>query len=860
MRVAAISLSVALSLAPTPAALAWQGDATALLRQVRHLDQTGRVLVLSARPEEDPAGLVALLHLGLGMEVGALSLHRGEGGSNRFGREVGTALGVLRTREMLRVREVTGGKQFFTRAYDFGPADSLADAWRHWPRELLVQDLVTVIRVFRPHALILPCEAPEGTGDIDRTVLRMVAADAVQQAADPEAHSRLDTGGRGPWQSTFLFRATCGAEPATFTLDPGTYDPVLGESFAQIGARAMAWQQSQGLALAVPPGPMPVGLVLDTTSGRGVAPRADTFLDGEQTRWGRLAGHLATDSALQAALADLAATLEEIQSTFDPRQPERTLPAFSRALALSRSLLGRFEGPPTTGVRQGGELVAALEVTVERVSRLIAASAGVSLRLDAPSSTVAAGDSLAVTLTIHNQGATRVRVLGGRLSLGLPGPIPALDGPAELAPGQSRSWTRYFRTLDPSVPWWLRAERTGDFYQYQPGQFGSPGLLQGEDEARPGRASLQMEVGDAVVTLRTDPVAASQVDPVRGEVRTPVSVMPPITVLLERALDFTPAGREFRRRLLVEVRSWTDRAREVTLRIRSPAGVAAGDSVRQFLLGAGETAEIPVELHGNLPRDRHVLHVVAESEGETFLRGAIAVGYAHTDRAHVYRPAALWLDAAPVSAPGAGDTGYLPGEGDFTRIALRQVEVPVTELTAANLDSAGLARFRRIAVGPLAFRDPAVRRAAPDLIRWLARGGRLLLLGGAEELHEAGVLPLEFDLRGSHRRMVGGAVGFAPVGEGAAWFARPNRLDARDFDEWVVPVARFLPAMVPAGFQPIVTAHPSREGEGLPVAWRSAVGRGVLVYTGLTIPRQVLAGEAGALRLLVNLLFAPIGS
>lgn len=860
MRFSNLSLLPALLLAPATALPAQRPDAAALLQQVRSLDQTGRVLVLSARPEEDPAGLVAMLHLGMGMEVGALSLHRGEAGSNRFGREVGTALGVLRVREMLRVREVTGGRQYFTRAYDFGPADSVAEAWRHWPREMLVQDLVSVIRSLRPQALILPCEAPGGVSDSHRSVLNAVAVEAYDQAVDTAAHSRFATGGLAPWRPTYLYRTTCGAEPATLTLDTGTFDPVLGESYAQVGARALAWQQSQGLALAVPPGPMPIGLVLVASTRQAGSPPPRAVLDGVESRWTTLTGSWAAFPDLRAALEGLSRALGELQATFDPRQPDLALPVLSLALTQSRAIIEQLAGASPAAMTTRGGLTAALEATAERLTRLIAASAGISLRLDAPSATVAAGDSLAVTLTISNQGAVPISVLGGRLSIGLPGPMPPLDRPVALAPGESRSWTAHFRTLDPSVPWWLRAERPGDHYQYQPGPFGSPGLLQGEDEARPGRAAVQVAVGDAVLTLRTDPVAASQVDPVRGEVRTPVSVMPPITVLLERALDYTAAERVFRRRLVVEVRSWTDRPRDVTLRVRAPPGVTASDSIRRFVLSPGETTEIQVDLHGSLPRERHVLHAVAESEGETFLRGAIPVGYAHTDRAHVYRSAALWLDATPISAPGGGETGYLPGEGDFTRIALRQVDVAVTELTAANLDSAGLARFRRIAVGPLAFRDPEVRRAAPDLMRWLARGGRLVILGGAEELHEAGVLPPEFDLRGSIRRMVSGAEGFAPLGENPTWFTRPNRLDRLDFDEWIVPVARFLPAMVPPGFQPIMAAFPAADGPAMPVAWRTPVGRGVLLYTGLTMPRQVLAGEAGALRLLVNLLFAPAGS
>ena len=859
MRLATWSLTLACTMALAGPLPAQQADAATLLRLVRSLDQTGRVLVLTARPEEEPAALVAWLHHGLGADVGVLALHRGEAGVNRFGREVGTALGVLRVQEMLRVREVAGGRQYVTRAYDFGLADSVAGVWPHWPRDLLAEDLITVVRSFRPHVLILPCEAPDGIPDAHRGALRLVAEDAFRLATDTTAHSVFSSGGRPPWQPVRMYRLACDAEAAPLIVDAGAVEPLLGESYAQIGARAMARQQSQGLAVEIRPGPSRIGLIPVAPE---TSPPPRDLLDGITTGWAGRAAGAADDTARGRSLTAVAAAIHSLQSGFDPRHPDRAAPHLAEALARIREAQATLPGPAPpffTWSAASADLHAALGGAEDRLSRLLVAAAGIEVRLDAPAPTVAAGDSLPVTLTVFNRGSAPVRVLGGRASLGLPAALPGPADSSTIRPDESRSWTVPLRALDPSVAWWMRADRPGDYYHYPPGLSGSPGLLSGEEAARPGRATLHLEVRGAALSLVTDPIAASHLDPVRGEVRTPVAVMPPITVLLERVLDFTAADRQFRRRLVVEVRSWTDRPREVTVRIRTPPGVTASDSVIPILLAPGERTELSVELQGRLPRERHVLHVVAESEGTTYLRGVIPVGYDHTDRSYVHRPAALWLDATPVTAPAGGETGYLPGESDFTRIALRQVDVPVTELTAANLDSAGLARYRRIAVGPGVFRDPEVRRAASDLLHWVARGGRLVILGGGEELHDAGVLPVEFALGGSSRRLVGSTVGFAPQGENAPWFTRPNRLDELDFDEWIVPVARSLPAEVPPGFRAIIAAYPAAEGPGIPVAWLTTIGRGSLVYTGLTLPRQVLAGEAGAIRLLVNLLFAPAG-
>ena len=52
--------------------------------------------------------------------TGYLSLTRGSGGQNLIGTEIRDELGIIRTQELLSARKIDGGKQFFSRANDFG--------------------------------------------------------------------------------------------------------------------------------------------------------------------------------------------------------------------------------------------------------------------------------------------------------------------------------------------------------------------------------------------------------------------------------------------------------------------------------------------------------------------------------------------------------------------------------------------------------------------------------------------------------------------------------------------------------------------------------------------------------------------
>src|SRR5215208_8131326 len=102
-----------------PSSLRAQGAAD-LAELVQGLGVSARVLVIAAHPDDEDTRLIAWLARGRHVETAYLSLTRGDGGQNLIGNELGAALGVIRTEELLAARRIDGARQFFTRAYDFG--------------------------------------------------------------------------------------------------------------------------------------------------------------------------------------------------------------------------------------------------------------------------------------------------------------------------------------------------------------------------------------------------------------------------------------------------------------------------------------------------------------------------------------------------------------------------------------------------------------------------------------------------------------------------------------------------------------------------------------------------------------------
>jgi LmbE family N-acetylglucosaminyl deacetylase len=101
----------------------------ALDQELRMLGHYRRVLMIGAHPDDEDTELLTVLVRGMGVEAAYLSLNRGEGGQNLIGPELGEALGLIRTEELLAARRLDGARQYFTRAYDFGYAKTLEETW-----------------------------------------------------------------------------------------------------------------------------------------------------------------------------------------------------------------------------------------------------------------------------------------------------------------------------------------------------------------------------------------------------------------------------------------------------------------------------------------------------------------------------------------------------------------------------------------------------------------------------------------------------------------------------------------------------------------------------------------------------------
>jgi LmbE family N-acetylglucosaminyl deacetylase len=207
--------------------------------------QPMRVLWVAAHPDDEDTNMIAWLARGRNVETAYLSLTRGDGGQNLIGNELGEALGVIRTEELLAARRIDGAHQYFGRAYDFGFSKTADETRKHWPQDSLLQDAIRVMRAFKPHIVATTFSGTPRDGHGHHQISAIVARDAYNLAADTVRFPVDEFG--AAWTPLKFYRlAFFSPQERTLAINIGEYNPYLGLSYQEIAADSRSQHKSQG--------------------------------------------------------------------------------------------------------------------------------------------------------------------------------------------------------------------------------------------------------------------------------------------------------------------------------------------------------------------------------------------------------------------------------------------------------------------------------------------------------------------------------------------------------------------------------------------------------------------------------------
>ncbi len=838
-----------------------------------------RVLMIGAHPDDEDTELLTVLVRGMGAEAAYLSLNRGEGGQNLIGAELGEALGLLRTEELLAARRLDGARQYFTRAYDFGYSKTLEETWQHWPQNEILKDVVRIVRKFRPQIIVSIFSGTPRDGHGQHQAAGWVAQQAFRLAGDSTELRELAREGLVPWEPLKLYRsARFDTAATTLTLEGGVLDPAVGKSFHQIAMAGRSLHRSQDMGRLQQIGPSTIRLALmeDRTGAGtgGLFSGIDTSLAAMPLGERRVVGgpsslvrRLQPTPSLRRYLARIDSVL---QASGNNSRRRLLLARAWRDLENSVVEASR----PDTAEKQlyytrGVELS-------DQLSHLNSAAGHLSRVLfDAivDDDRVVAGQRLRWSLSAWNASA-RSHVALMSITQCIPmGDChgPDVPEPRTIKPGQVESLTVDFNVLDQqplTIPYFLRSPRDGDLYAW-PERVASHilGPLPYGDPFEPPEFAASSELtagaGDSVEASFWTEAVYRVNDQARGEVRRPVTVVPRVDVKLDPATELWPLNSTASHRFTVTLTHGAKDSTAGTITLLVPRGWP-GLAPQRFSFSREderETFVFDVKPPARLTAGSLQVRAIArDTAGTMYGIGTHFVDYPHIRPRSYTKPAIATLRIAPIALPRVTRVGYVRGAADRIPEALGNAGIPVTLLTAAMLERGNLDRYSAIVVGPRAYEtDSALVENNRRLLAYARRGGLLIVQYQQHRFFNGRFAPYPMKVGGtnppvSHDRVVDERAPVRITASEHAAVRTPNRLGNADWQGWVQERGLYFARSWDRRYRPILETHdpgdPPLAG-GLLIA---PVGKGTYVYTGLSFFRQLPAGVPGAFRLFANLL------
>ncbi len=830
-------LLLALLTVPLPAQ---ERGAAALGQSIEGLGVSARVLVIAAHPDDEDTRLITWLGQGHHADVAYLALTRGDGGQNLIGNELGEALGIIRTEELLAARRIDGATQYFTRAYDFGFSKSAEETFQHWPRDSILRDVVTVVRAFRPHVIVAVFSGTPSDGHGHHQVSGILAREAYDLAGDT-ARLPLRAGERAWTPSKFYrTRSYWRGEGATFSYNAGDYSPLLGRSYAEIAGESRSQHKSQGFGALQRKGYIPGSVRREATRVNEGTPaeRERSIFEGLDTTWARLTSDLA--GADRARIDSVMAAVADARRVVNLARPESVLPALERLDGLTARLTPRSPSP---------DVATSLANLDARVDEAIGLALGVAVEANVPRDVVALGDTIPVTVSVYNRGSrpltlARVRVNGGDVAETIVEPGQA------IATDSARVDTLRVVGTHVSQPWWLAAPRRGDI-------FGVP--VTGVREGRTSGTTAQVVLTSGAMRFAvSEPVFYRFADAVRGEVGRPLAVEPPVSVTMDRTVMLAPAGGALDRTIEVRVRSALPDEQAVRVSLQLPRGLAADSASRTVRLsGVGATRALDFHVKGTLAPGRYTIAAVAERNGQRYGTGFVPIEYAHIRPQKLYRDATLTVEAVDVRLPRNANVAYIQGVGDNVARSLEELGLPVTILDPAKLATTDLSPYTAVVIGTRAYEaQPELVANNARLLDWVRNGGTMVVQYGQYEMLQRGIMPYPITLDRPAKRVTVEGVPVTVLRPDHPLLTTPNAIGASDWAGWVQERALYMPTTHDSAYAAPLAMNDPGESPNDGALLVAPLGKGMYVYTTLSFFRQLPAGNPGAARLFANLIAA----
>ena len=819
-----------------------------------------RILYITAHPDDEDAALLAYLSRGLFADVGLLTITRGQGGQNAVGPEQDGELGVIRTTELLAAGSHYGVHQFFTTAVDTGFSKSPQWTMKIWGETEPLEDMVRVIRMYRPEVVINGWGG-EHYGHGQHQTSGILTPQAVADAADATKFPDQIKEGLAPWKVSLELRPDSfpGPPPAKGTAPPppapssvpmptDEISPLWGISYVEMGAEGHAEHRSQGTPTLFGGGGVfgrrKSNLIVETPSGEPGGTFSAEQLDQPITSlMERFPGFSRVMlSPLSAAAQSIGAAVNQVL------QLNRGAAAVSLAEA-GKQLSDLRDGIAGQTSDQTAAALYEIDQIRERVDRALADVVSLSIAVNADRHELVAGENFSVSVSFPDKPAVPVTYVVDSSSIQAPrgwnvspapAPAPRVDAPATPAAPTGRELIPVYR-FNVAVP-------------------ADASVLAAPSEKvlpfPPPLVTLAVPVTLDDYTFTTNRAIQFSQTKTTGIEIYPLELVPAVTLTVQQPEIMVPDKHASAPlTIFARVRYHGTAAAKVDPGLDAPTGwtvqpVASID----FTTAGDQLIRYIVTPPASLAAGAYPLHPYAKLGDATFRTSLEPIPTLPTR--DWSEPNNVNVHVLNLVVPAALHIGYIAADDDPLPAVLQQLGVQVDLLDETALAFDDLSHYDAIVVGIRGYElRPDVARENGRLLDYVKNGGSLVVQYQREPVwnkYKPAPYPASMANTAARTTDPNSPVQFlAPQNP---LLNTPNKITLDDFQNWEQERGTYYWGTWDPQYVPILGLQdPDEKVENGALVY-ARYGKGVYIYAGLVFFRELPAGVPGAYRLFVNLI------
>jgi LmbE family N-acetylglucosaminyl deacetylase len=787
--------------------------------ELQKLNTLGSVLYIAAHPDDENTRLLSYLANERKVRTAYLSLTRGDGGQNLIGNEQGELLGMIRTQELLEARKLDGAEQFFTRAYDFGFSKNPDETFEKWNKEKILEDVVYIIRKFKPDVIITRFPTTGEGGHGHHTASAILAVDAFDAAADakrfPEQVKEF-----GTWQAkrlvwnTFNFSGRSTIDSTQLRMSINNFNPLLGKSYGELAAESRSMHKSQGFGSAKQRNEF----FEYFKHLKGSEAKVDV-LEGVETNWGAYVGSVRIS--------------ELINKSIEAYNSQKSTEATNYLLNVLQEINKTPENDFTKNKKN-------------KIVQLLLSINGVWLETLADRVSFAEQDSITFTTTALKRisNTTQVKLNSVQFSKDY------LSASNSILEAKQTQITTKIKVkngdFNLSNPFWLNQQKEEGNFIFDKSETGFP-------EKNECLASYSLAINGKEINY-SQKILFKVVDPVDGESYKEVLNLPAVTINLASDLYIFSTNKTVA--VKVEVKN---NLKEVSgkLQLKVPDGFTV--SPQEINLDFKnrnqlQTLEFVVSKTGKSLNDNAIISAeFMSTSGSKFNQSVKEISYKHIKNLVRIKSANAKLVSFDVKTISK-NIGYIEGAGDDVKESLGLLNYNVTELTNEKLKTDDLTKFDAIVVGIRAYNTHEwMAEHYTKLMKYVENGGNLIVQYNTNNFIsnvKSDMGPFPFKI--SRERVTIETAPIKILNPKHAIVNSPNPITDADFNNWVQERGIYFASDFEKNYTSIFSCNDPNEKEQNGSLIVCDYGKGHFVYTGLAFFRQLPAGVSGAYRLFVN--------